>query len=91
MTRPDFNGIELGTDIKEVVEQCGAPYRIQKKNDGSQEYEYVERVMMGEQVIQENRYFLTVKDGKVISKERVEKRPPAYNEIYDEDPNDVSN
>jgi len=90
MNRARFNEIELGTPVEQVVEKCGSPYQIYTRKDGSQEYKYLERILMGEETVQEYRYLILIKDGKVFSKRVVRQFPPAYNEIYNDDPNNFS-
>ena len=91
MTRSGFREIELGTSVEEVVKNYGEPYYIRSNRDGSKEYHYIERIPFGEQVVEDNNYVLVIKNGKVISKRYNQERPPAYDEIYDDDPNDVPN
>ncbi len=91
MTHQDFNSIELGTPVTEVTKQYGDPLKITRQKDGSQVYEYVERLKISEETVQENNYKLVIKNGQVVSKRYNQELPPAYDEIYDEDPNDVPN
>lgn len=91
MTRNDFDNIELGTPVTEVVKQYGDPVKIRKYKDGTQSYEYIERLPIGEQTVVENKYFLIIKNGQVSAKRYNYELPPAYDEIYDEDPNDSPN
>ena len=101
MTRKDYENVTIGTPISEVIADYGQPLTINTRPDGSQSYEYVERLPVstatgsttgaypGSTAVVENRYFIIVKDGKVISKRYNFEEPPAYDQIYDEDPNDV--
>jgi hypothetical protein len=91
MTRQDFNSIELGTPVTEVTKKYGEPLKITRQKDGTEVYEYVERLPIGTQTVEENNYKLVIKDGEVSSKRLNQQLPPAYDEIYDEDPNDVPN
>ena len=91
MTRQDFNAIELGTPVTEVTKKYGEPLKITRQKDGSEVYEYVERLPIGTQTVEENNYKLVIKNGEVASKRVNQQLPPAYDEIYDEDPNDVPN
>jgi hypothetical protein len=86
MTQCDFDHIQLGTPIHEIRSCIGAPYGICYKRD-VQIYEYIERIDLGTQTLVENHYFLTVRDGVVVSKCLRQERPPAYNLIYSDDPN----
>ena len=76
MTNNSFYDIPIGSSPTEVVATAGKPYAIHKKDDGSVEYEYIERIKVGERNLEERHYFLLIKDGKVVSK-RVEAQVPA--------------
>ena len=89
MTRSDYENITMGTPVSEVVKQYGEPLTIRQNSDGSQDYQYVERIMMGDQTVQQNNYILVVKNGQVVSKHSSRKTPAAYDEIYEEDPNAI--
>ncbi len=91
MTRSDFDNIELGTPVSEIVQKYGDPVKVKEYNDGTTSYEYVERLPIGEQTVQENNYFIIIKDGKVVSKRYKDETPQAFDEIYEEDPNAVIN
>jgi len=91
MTRNDFDNIQTGASVSEIVEQYGDPIRIVDYKDGSQGYEYIERLPIGEQTVVENNYFIVVKNGKVIGKRYNNEEPPAYDEVYEEDPNAIIN
>lgn len=91
MTRQDYYTIATGTTVQEVVEKYGEPYSITNKKNGTQEYLYIERIPAAEAMAEQNNYILVVKNGQVISKRKNQELPPAYDEIYDEDPNDVPN
>lgn len=68
MTLNSFSEIPLGTSKAELIATVGEPVSIKKHPDGSIEYEYVERVKIGARNIEERRYLITLKEGKVISK-----------------------
>lgn len=89
MTRSDYENITVGTPISEVEQKYGQPITIKKYKDGTQGYQYVERIMMGEETVQQNWYTIIVKNGQVISKKYNYKTPPAYDEIYEQDPNAI--
>lgn len=91
MTRGDFNAIELGTPADTVIQNYGEPYSIKSRKDGSQEYRYIEKLSVGDEIVEENNYYLLIKNGKVVSKRYNQELPPAYDEIYDDDPNDFPN
>ncbi len=89
MTRQDFNDIQVGEALSQFQQRVGSPYRIRPIKGGGQEYEYIERIPMGNEVIEENHYFLIIKEGKVDGKRSNQETPPAYDLIYDSDPNDT--
>lgn len=71
-----FYDISVGATRDEVVSQAGNPYSIKKKQDGSEEFVYIERLKAGARLLQERRYIITIKDGVVVSK-RVETAAPS--------------
>jgi hypothetical protein len=89
MTRGNFENIQEGEPIAEVQKVVGDPYSVRKLGDGSEEYQYIERIDLGMETVEENRYYLIIKNGQVVSKRFNQETPPAYDEIYDGDPNDV--
>jgi hypothetical protein len=81
MTNQAFFDIPIGSSQNEVIATAGEPYAIHKKEDGSVEYEYIERFKVGARETQERHYFLLIKDGKVVSKRVDQSSPPPY--IFD--------
>ncbi len=51
-----------------MIATAGEPYAIHHKEDGSVEYEYIERFKVGGRDTEERHYFLLIKNGKVASK-----------------------
>jgi len=68
MTMNAFYDVPIGATESEVLASVGKPYSIQKKDCGTVEYEYIERVKAGARDLEERRYVLVIKDGKVVSK-----------------------
>jgi hypothetical protein len=91
MTRENYSTISTGTSTQELINKYGNPYSIKNKKDGTQEYLYIERIPAGETTAEQNNYILVIKNGQVVSKRTTREVPPAYDEVYDEDPNDVPN
>ena len=91
MTREDYYTISTGISTQELINKYGEPYSITTQKDGTQEYLYIERIPAGDVTAEQNNYILVVKNGQVISKRTKQELPPAYDEIYDDDPNDVPN
>lgn len=91
MTYSDYSSVEIGVSIIKLETEIGKPYAIHTKKDGTKEYEYIERIDAGTNVVAENHYFLIIQDGKVVGKYMNRERPAAYDLIYQEEPNYQSN
>jgi len=78
MTMNSFYDIPVGASKEEVVSAAGKPYAMRNLEDGSIEYEYIERFKAGGRNINERHYFLLLKDGKVASKRVKQSSPPPY-------------
>ena len=78
VTMQSFYEIPVGASTSEVIAAAGEPYAIHKKEDGSMEYEYVERFKVGERYTEERHFFLLIKDGKVVSKRTKQTSPTPY-------------
>jgi hypothetical protein len=89
MTRKNFDEVYPGEPVIEVQKKAGAPYAIRSQPNGTEEYEYIERIPLGTEVVEENHYYLVIKNGQVVSKRINRETPPAYDLIDDDDPNDV--
>lgn len=87
MTHNSYDTLKTGTPVSELTAQAGKPYAIHVKEDGSEEYEYIERIDNGVSVIAENHYFIVVREGEVVGKYMTRETPPAYDLIYQEEPN----
>ncbi len=88
MTKVGYNNIEIG-DKFDVIEECaGKPYRICSKGEDTYEYEYVEKIVFTDKTnVTVNHYYFIVSNGIVVGKRFKIERSPAYNMIYQEDPN----
>lgn len=73
-----FYEIPVGSTEEEVIATVGKPYSIKQCQDGSVEYLYIERIKAGYRNLEERRYVIILKDGKVVSKELKQSSPPAY-------------
>jgi hypothetical protein len=91
MTRSDFDNIDLGTPVSEIVQRYGDPVTLTRCNDGSLSYEYNEKLHIGEEAVSENSYFFRIKNGTVVSKSYNQELPLEYDLIYEENPNEVIN
>ncbi|MGH2612824.1 MAG: hypothetical protein ACRDFB_07215 [Rhabdochlamydiaceae bacterium] len=91
MTREDYYTISAGDHAEEVINKYGEPYSITNRKDGTQVYLYIEKIPAGDMTAEQNNYILIVRNGRVVSKRSNQELPPAYDEVYDDDPNDVPN
>lgn len=87
MTSEDFSTIQMGESIATVTKQVGEPYEITNATNGTKEYKYIERVAVGNRLLYENHYVLVVKDGYVVGKKTSQEKVPAFDLIYQDDPN----
>lgn len=87
MTYAEYDSVQIGSSVDKLQAEIGKPYAIHAKEKGMEEYEYIERINTGNNLIAENHYFLIVQEGKVVGKYMTRERPPAYDLIYQEDPN----
>jgi hypothetical protein len=86
MTLESFNDVSLGISTDELKQQCGSPIEI-KHHGLEDEYIYVERITMGGCRVVENYYSFFIQDNKVTRKSIRTQKPPTFNLIYTEDPN----
>ncbi len=87
MTQSEYDTVQTGTPVATLESQIGTPYDIHFKSGGVKEYEYIERITMGNSLVTENHYFIIVVDGKVVGKYMKQEKAPAYHLIYEDDPN----
>lgn len=87
MTRNNYEAVVVGESFVTVKKRNGTPYAEHALRRGGVEYEYVERIEMGNHFIAENRYFILVENGKVVGKYMKQELPPAYDLIYQKQPN----
>ncbi len=78
VTMDAFYDIDLCTTAPQVVETLGKPYAIHKREDGSIEYEYIERIKIGARDAEERHYYILMRDGVVISKRVQQSSPLPY-------------
>lgn len=85
MTSEDFGNIRTGSPISEVEAKYGRPIEI--RSDGDRLiYEYIERIQMGTDSIGMRKYYIVVKDGKVVNKFMRNQNSPGYDQIYSDNP-----
>jgi hypothetical protein len=77
-TMEAFYSVDFSSTEQEVVAALGKPYAIVRLEDGSVEFEYIERIKVGSQTAESRRYFIVLKDGIVVSKRVKQASYPAY-------------
>ncbi|MES2122379.1 MAG: hypothetical protein V4492_06335 [Chlamydiota bacterium] len=87
MSHQTYDSIKTGSSVADLTNQVGKPYAMHAKEDGSVEYEYIERIDNGITIVAENHYFIIVQDNEVVGKYMTRETPPAYDLIYQEEPN----
>ncbi len=87
MTRTTFDNIQMGEPINQLQAQIGEPNSVYSIGMNAYEYEYIEKIDFQYGYVVENHYFLTISDGKIVGKRYSQERSPAYDLIYQADPN----
>lgn len=82
-----YNRLTLGTRISDVYKELGEPYTVRDVGERAQEYEFVERLAMNNELVYENHYFITVVNGQIVNKRICRESRPAFDQIWQEDPN----
>jgi len=86
MTRRGYGDVGVGMSSTAIEERFGKPYMVYSKGEGTETYEYIEKITMGTQVIEQRRYYIIIKDGKVVGKYMKLSNPPPFEAIYSDDP-----
>lgn len=86
MTHESFDDIQIGATYASVMECAGKPYATHCRKDGTKEYEYIERIKIGQQLVAENHYFIIVLDDQVVGKRFSETKPSIFRSVYDDEP-----
>lgn len=86
MTRDRYAEVEVGMKASDIEHRFGKPYQIVSREEGKETYEYIEKITMNNQVIEQRRYYIVIQDGKVVGKYMKLSNPPPFQAIYSEDP-----
>ena len=86
MTRDKYAEVEVGMKASDIEHRFGKPYQIVSREEGKETYEYIEKITMGTQVIEQRRYYIVIQDGKVVGKYMKLSNPPPFQAIYSDDP-----
>lgn len=87
VTYAEFSQVQTGASVATIEQTLGSPYAIHEKKGGTTEYEYIERIDGGNGVVAENHYFFIIEEGKVVGKYVKREQAPAYDLIYQDEPN----
>lgn len=87
MTRDNYDSVRVGMTVTELEVQVGKPDFIRSKGSNRQEYEYIERIGMSTYYSVENQYYIEIMDGVVVGKKMLSRRSPAYEFMYQSEPN----
>lgn len=86
MTRNGYADVDIGMSSKSIEERFGKPYKIYSRGNETEIYEYIEKITMGTQVIEQRRYYIVIERGKVSNKYIKLSNPPPFEAIYSNDP-----
>jgi hypothetical protein len=78
VTMDAFYSVDSASTEKQVVQTLGEPHQVTKLSDGSLQYEYYERIRIGNRTAETRRYVFVLKDGIVVSKHVDQASPPPY-------------
>ena len=78
MTISSYHEVPIGTTEVQLKEKVGSPYATRTLKDGKVEYEYIERISMGSNTVEERHYFFVLDRGQVVNKYMKSISPPPY-------------
>lgn len=79
MTTDQYCQISVGMTTKEFVHRFGRPYCLRNLGYGEIEYEYIEKMIIGEcRVLQEKHYLILFKNDRVVSTKIIYLNQPSY-------------
>ena len=78
VTMDGFYSVDSSATEAQVVQALGQPHQVTKLSDGSLQYEYYERIRIGNRTAETRRYVFVLKDGIVVSKHLDQSSPPPY-------------
>ena len=68
MSMEEFYDYPVGMTAEELETKAGKPFDAKDIGDGAVEYEYIERVLIGNKFAETRHYYFIFKDNKMISK-----------------------
>lgn len=76
VTQQDFDSVAVGSSISQIQERIGSPYEIERLDNGTEVYHYIERIQVGPNATAQNDFALTVSKGLVVDKKCSYYSPP---------------
>lgn len=83
MNSKNFDAVQVGTPTEEILMMYGYPQQIYQYEDGSEEYEYLEKSYQRSGVLEIRRFFFVIQNGQVTEKRCDQELSPLYNRIYE--------
>ncbi len=78
MTMQTFYDVPNQITSQELKDRAGFPYAIRKKEGGVEEYEYIERITAGQNIVEERHYIFILKNDRVVSRKVLQSDPPPF-------------
>lgn len=78
ITLEKYYEIKMGITEKALKQELGKPYSVHQLVHNEVEYEYIERLSTGTDVLEERHYFFRIQNGKVKSTRMTSKVIPFY-------------
>ena len=86
MTRERYADVQVGTSLTDLEKQYGKPFHIYSRGSNQETYEYIERIKVGTETVEQRRYYIIISNGKVAGKYMKISTPPPFEAIYSDDP-----
>ncbi len=76
MSQQSFDTIAIGSSASQLKKMMGDPYEIERLDNGTEVYHYIERIDIGCNSTAQNTYSLVVSQGIVVDKKCAQSSPP---------------
>lgn len=78
ITMDKYYDVQMGSSEQSLKKNLGKPYAVCQLSHDEAEYEYIERLSTGTDVLEERHYFFRIKNGRVKSSRMTTKVIPFY-------------
>lgn len=82
VTLNQYNDIYVGEMQQDLEYNLGKPYRVKDLPEGKKEYIYIERLKISAHKELFRTYYITIQNGKVLSKKMEESKTPSIEFSY---------